>query len=221
MPPETMKLFVTNKNKSVRLFKNPILEYFSHIHPAIPGIVYLPVIAYFAYLGLKTGPLYLEISLWFVGVLFWTLLEYTMHRFAFHYKPKTEMGERIIFLVHGIHHDYPRDKTRLVMPLLVSLPLAFFFYYLFTFLFAPYHYGLYSGLVTGYLAYDWLHFAFHHFTMNGKVSSFLKTYHLKHHYNDPDSGYGVSNPLWDYVFRTIPKEVSQKQIKEWADLTTA
>jgi len=216
-----MKLFITNKNESPRMFKNPVLEYFSHIHPAVPLVVYLPVILYFAYFGLVTTPVYLAVALWFGGLLFWTLLEYTMHRFAFHFKPTTKRGKRILFMAHGCHHDYPRDKTRLVMPLLQSVPLAFFFYFLFRYLFAPYHDSLYSGLVAGYLSYDCLHYAFHHFAMKSKIAAFLKVYHLKHHYSTPDSGYGVSNPLWDYVFRTTPKEVTQKEIQEWADLTAA
>jgi len=216
-----MKLFVTNKNESPRYFKNPILEYFSHIHPAIPLVIYLPVILFSSYQGFLTTPAYTAIALFLSGMLFWTILEYTMHRFAFHYKPKTAFGKRLQFMVHGSHHDYPRDKTRLVMPLLVSVPLAVFFYTVFYFLFAPYNDSLYAGLVTGYLSYDCLHYAFHHFTMKGKISSFLKIYHLKHHYNDPESGYGVSNPLWDYVFQTVPKAVAQEQMDEWADLTAA
>mgnify|MGYP003352602104 CR=1 FL=1 len=37
---------MSGKDETVRLFANPVLEYFSHIHPATPIIVYLPMVAY-------------------------------------------------------------------------------------------------------------------------------------------------------------------------------
>lgn len=208
---------VSNKNESIRLFKNPILEFFSHIHPATPHVVFIPVVLYFLYQAHFEQPVYINAPLWIIGVLMWTLLEYTMHRFVFHWNPTSETGKKVVFLLHGVHHDYPRDATRLVMPLLVSVPLAFLFYFLFQLVFAPYNTALFAGLVSGYLAYDFLHFAFHHFTMRGRLASYLKLCHLKHHYNDPDSGYGVSSPLWDFVFRTMPEDVKNKE--EWQELT--
>lgn len=214
-----MKSFVTNKNVSARLFKNPVLEYFSHIHPAMPVVVSVPVILYFLYQGLVTTP-YAALPLWLAAILAWTLLEYTRHRWAFHFIPKGPRGKKIVFLLHGVHHDYPHHKTRLVMPLLISVPLALFFYYLFWAALAPYHNALFAGLVAGYVAYDCLHYAYHHFAMKGKVPAFLKIYHLKHHYSDPNNGFGVSNPIWDYVFGTVPKEVSQKSKKQWLDMPT-
>jgi dihydroceramide fatty acyl 2-hydroxylase len=139
------------------------------------------------------------------GVLFWTLLEYCMHRFVFHYEPKTELGKRIHFLSHGVHHDYPRDRTRLVMPLLVSLPLGLFFYIVFMLIFGVnYFLPAYAGLLLGYVCYDTIHFATHHWKMTSPLGKWLKEYHLKHHYIDPDTAYGVSNPLWDYIFFTVP-----------------
>lgn len=207
------RLFVSNRDESVRLFKNNFLEYFSHIHPATPIVVYLPVISVVSYFGLQKTNTVSFVLMFLTGVLFWTLLEYVMHRFVFHYEPKTELGQRIHFLSHGVHHDYPRDRTRLVMPLLVSLPLALFFYALFLFIFGiNYFLPAYAGLLLGYVTYDTIHFATHHWKMTSPLGRWLKEYHLKHHYVDPDTAYGVSNPLWDYVFFTVP-------VKEKTEIT--
>lgn len=207
------RLFVSNRDGSVRLFQNGFLEYFSHIHPATPVVVYLPIIAVVCYYGLQKVSTLPFIFLFLIGVLLWTLLEYTMHRFVFHYEPKTELGQRIHFLSHGVHHDYPRDRTRLVMPLLVSLPLALFFYGVFLLSFGVnYFLPAYAGLLLGYVTYDTIHFATHHWKMTSPLGRWLKEYHLKHHYVDPDTAYGVSNPLWDYVFFTVP-------VKEKAEVT--
>ncbi len=199
-----MGKFVSNRNETIRLFKNPFLEYFSHIHPITPIVVYVPVILIMAYLSFNVSGTMATVLSFLFGVLFWTLTEYVIHRWAFHYEPKSEAGKRIHFLVHGIHHDYPRDATRLVMPLLVSVPLALLFYFAFRFAFGEYHFGVFSGFVLGYVSYDSIHYATHHLKMKGKIGTFLKTYHLRHHYNDEHTAYGVSNPLWDYIFKTVP-----------------
>lgn len=205
-----MAKYVSNKNETIRLFKNPVLEYFSHIHPATPLVVFIPIMLVTSYFGyLQTTIISGTIS-FFMGIFLWTLMEYVIHRWAFHYHPKSETGKRIHFLVHGIHHDYPRDATRLVMPLLVSLPLATLFFFLFKALFGLYFLNIFSGFLLGYMAYDSIHYATHHFTMNGKIGKFLREYHLRHHYQDDHTAYGVSNPLWDYVFSTVPKKIKEK-----------
>jgi 4-hydroxysphinganine ceramide fatty acyl 2-hydroxylase len=196
--------YVSNKNETIPLFKNSVLEYFSHIHPITPVIVFVPVIIACAYFGFLSVPVLNGILAFAGGVLLWTLTEYVIHRWVFHYHPKTETGKKVHFLVHGIHHDYPRDATRLVMPLLVSVPLALFFFYLFMLLFGGYYLVVFSGFVLGYVSYDSIHYATHHINLKGKVGGFLRSYHLRHHYEDEHTAYGVSNPLWDYIFRSIP-----------------
>ena len=202
--------YVSNKNETIPLFKNPFLEYFSHIHPITPVIVYVPVILATAYFGLQIITIPAFIFAFLGGILLWTITEYTIHRWAFHYHPKSVTGKKIHFLVHGIHHDYPRDATRLVMPLLVSVPLASLFYFLFALIFGSYNLAVFSGFVLGYVSYDSIHYATHHLPMKGKIGNFLRVYHLRHHYEDENTAYGVSNPLWDYIFRTVPKYLKQE-----------
>jgi sterol desaturase/sphingolipid hydroxylase (fatty acid hydroxylase superfamily) len=202
--------YVSNKNETIRLFKNPFLEYFSHIHPITPVVVYVPVIIITAYLGFNQVNTYYGIPAFLSGILLWSITEYSIHRWAFHLKPKTETGKKIHFLVHGIHHDYPRDRTRLVMPLLVSVPLAFLFFFLFLWIFGTYNLVIFSGFVFGYVSYDSIHYATHHLPMKSKIGNFLRVYHLRHHYEDAHTAYGVSNPLWDYIFRTVPKYLMEE-----------
>jgi sterol desaturase/sphingolipid hydroxylase (fatty acid hydroxylase superfamily) len=199
--------YVSNKNESVRMFKSDFMEFFSHVHPATPLVIYLPVIGYMFYLafwerGLSTA----SVSVLFVfGVLIWTLVEYTLHRYLFHYKPKTDWGKRFHFILHGVHHDYPNDATRLVMPPGISIPLAVIFYVLFAMVFGRFAPPAFAGMVVGYLCYDMIHYATHHFSMKSGIWLWLKQYHMRHHYKDDHTGYGVSSPLWDYVFGTREK----------------
>lgn len=204
-----MARYVSNKDETIRLFKNPVLEYFSHIHPATPVVTFTPAVAYCLWLSANAVGL-ATVLLFAAGVFLWTFTEYAIHRWAFHVHPRSELGKKIHFLVHGIHHDYPRDSTRLVMPLLVSIPLATLFYFFFSAIFGVYAQGIFAGFIAGYVAYDSIHYATHHWPMTGKIGRFLKQYHMRHHFMDDDSAYGVSNPLWDYVFKTVPVEQKKK-----------
>ncbi|MCH7680044.1 sterol desaturase family protein [candidate division KSB1 bacterium] len=207
------KNYVSNKQTTPRLFSNELIEKLSHVHPTVPIVLYLPFILYFLFSTFKAGIIQTSLIpfLFLSGVLFWSLMEYIIHRFVFHYEPKSALGQQIHYLSHGIHHDYPKDPMRLVMPPAVSIPLALFFYGLFWIILggasmAP----IFSGFVFGYLAYDMIHYATHHFTMKEtKMGLWLKHYHSKHHYQDENYSYGVSSPLWDYVFRTRPPQTEK------------
>jgi dihydroceramide fatty acyl 2-hydroxylase len=181
-----------------------VLEYFSHIHPITPIVTFTPVALLTIFFGLQKLAALWVVGLVLAGMLIWTLTEYVLHRWVFHYQPKSAWGQRIHFLVHGIHHDYPRDSTRLVMPLLVSIPLAVAFYMGFLAVFATFANPLFAGFILGYMAYDSIHYATHHLPMKSRMGRFLKTYHMRHHYEDDHTAYGVSNPMWDYVVGTVP-----------------
>jgi sterol desaturase/sphingolipid hydroxylase (fatty acid hydroxylase superfamily) len=144
-----------------------------------------------------------------IGVLVWTLTEYLVHRFVFHFQPSSPEMERIFFLFHGVHHAQPQDKTRLVMPLPVSIPMAVLFYGLYTLIFAvllrapQWVNPVMGGFLIGYLVYDLTHYATHHFPMRSRLAKLLKRHHMMHHYKDENTRFGVSSPLWDLVFRTM------------------
>jgi 4-hydroxysphinganine ceramide fatty acyl 2-hydroxylase len=200
------KNFVSNKDETIALFQNPFLEKFTRVHYSVPLIVYLPVISWLLYRSsrsedLSTGTI---VGLCLAGILTWTLTEYLLHRFVFHYMPKSDWGKRLHFLMHGIHHDYPNDSWRLVMPPSVSIPLAILFYGLFRVAFGPVLvFPFFPGFLLGYLAYDMIHYATHHAPFKGGIGIALKHHHMKHHYQTETLGYGVSSPLWDYVFGTM------------------
>jgi sterol desaturase/sphingolipid hydroxylase (fatty acid hydroxylase superfamily) len=198
------RLYVSTKNETVRMFESDFLEFFSHVHPITPLVLYLPAVAYMIYSSVAHRNMsMLAVVGWFaVGVLCWTLLEYVIHRWCFHYEPKTRWGRQLHFIVHGVHHDYPNDASRLVMPPTVSVPLALLFYGLFVVVFGRFSGGVWAGLICGYLCYDMIHYATHHFGMKRGIGAWLKQYHLRHHYKDDHTGYGVSSPLWDYIFGT-------------------
>jgi sterol desaturase/sphingolipid hydroxylase (fatty acid hydroxylase superfamily) len=196
----------------IRLFQSDFLEFFTHISPVTVIVIWLPIAILLLVYAVLTAPgaaFQAFIALGFlIGLFLWTLAEYTLHRFLFHHKPTSPRQERIFFLFHGIHHAQPQVKTRLVMPLPVSIPLAvvfygFFYLILAVILHAPQWVApLMSGFLIGYLAYDLTHYATHHFAMRSGYAKYIKRYHMQHHYKDPATRFGVSSPVWDWVFHT-------------------
>ncbi|MFA6058372.1 MAG: sterol desaturase family protein [Taibaiella sp.] len=199
------KNYVSNSTESVRMFKNNFLESFSKVHWTIPMIAYLPVVLFFAYKGvveLNVTAL-LFIGMFIIGLISWTLFEYVLHRWIFHYVPKAKWALRLHFIFHGVHHDYPNDVKRLVMPLSVSIPLALGVYFaLRAFMPAVYLYPFFSAFVLGYVFYDTVHYALHHFNFKGEVWKKIKKHHMLHHYSDSTKGFGVSSELWDKVLNS-------------------
>ena len=199
------KNFVSNKDETVRMFESDFLEAFSRVHFTVPIIIYVPVIAYLLYLSIAVY--YLEaltiVGLFLAGIAFWSLTEYLLHRFIFHFPAKSEFGKKIHFIFHGVHHDYPSDSKRLVMPPSVSIPLAVIFYFVFLLVFGQeLMLPFFAGFILGYLFYDITHYAIHHFNMHNKLWLAIKNHHMLHHFQDEYKGYGVSTPFWDVVFRT-------------------
>jgi 4-hydroxysphinganine ceramide fatty acyl 2-hydroxylase len=199
------KNYVSNSSESVRMFRSDLLEALSKVHFFIPLIVFVPVIIYLVYKALFVASLG---ALTFIGLLLgglfvWTFVEYIMHRFVFHFVPKQKWALRLHFIFHGVHHDYPNDLKRLVLPPSASIPLALGFYFLFNALLpANYVFGFFPGFIGGYLVYDMTHYAIHHFNFKSGLWKKIKQHHMLHHYSDPSKGYGVSSDFWDYIFRS-------------------
>lgn len=208
------KNFVSNKDETVRMFSNNIMESLSKVHPAVPLIIFVPIILYMLYLSIfnfEIDALFI-IGLLVFGFFVWTITEYLLHRFVFHLELKSKLGSRIHFIFHGVHHDYPSDSRRLVMPPSISIPLAAMFYFLFRFLIGDVSViPFFAGFLTGYLFYDMTHYAIHHFNMHSKFWLVLKNHHIKHHFQNSNKGYGVSSSLWDIIFgSTFPQKDEQE-----------
>lgn len=187
------------------MFESDFLDFFTRVHPAVPVVLFGPVIALLGYLGIeRSGGV--EAAGWFAGgYLFWTLTEYWLHRIVFHFEPEKGIGRRIHWMIHGVHHDHPNDPMRLVMPPSASIPLAAVFVGAFWLLLGPAAAPAFAaGFLAGYLAYDMLHYHVHHHRPRTRVGKRLRELHMRHHFQDHDAGYGVSAPYWDHVFGTAP-----------------
>ncbi len=195
-------------HESIRLFENDTLERLSHVHPITPLVVWAPVVAWLFWRSaqLHELPALPLLAMVLLGLFIWTLVEYVLHRFLFHYPARSKAGKWLVFLFHGNHHQDPMDKTRLVFPPAGAIPIMALLYLLFSAVVpAPWIEPYMAGFIIGYLIYDYIHYATHHFHMRNPVAKYIKHYHLRHHFSGKTGRYGVSSPLWDLVFGTYPR----------------
>ncbi len=191
------------------MFASPLLDRFTRVHWAVVPAIFVPGIALFTYLafaGTRTASVF---GYLLVGYIVWTLTEYWLHRIVFHFEPEHGIGAKLHWMIHGVHHDHPNDPMRLVMPPSASLPLAALFALLFQWLF-PFAAAcaISAGFFAGYLFYDMTHYYVHHAKPRGPLGRRLRELHMRHHFQDDTTGYGVSAPWWDHVFGTAPKSRS-------------
>ncbi len=206
--------------KPIRLFKSDLLERFSHVRPTTVLVLWAPVALYFLAQSLWRASGYVTaaqaVGRVLVGWFIWTLVEYLLHRFLFHYHPKTERFKRVFFLAHGVHHAQPLCRTRLVMPPVISIPLGLAFFGIFHLVFGviiarPRWFSpVFAGFIIGYIVYDVMHYTLHHARGRNAYLLMCRRQHMQHHGACPGMRFGVSSPVWDYVFGTMPKAPEKK-----------
>jgi dihydroceramide fatty acyl 2-hydroxylase len=194
---------------SPRLFENDLLDKLSRVHHLTPVIAYTPIIlALIVYSSTVNSVGAIVVAL-LIGYLAWTLTEYFGHRFLFHtvFALPFGLGPRFQFLIHGVHHIYPSDPLRLVMPPLLSTPIMLIALTIIRLLFgATFCWPVLAGFISGYVIYDCVHYWTHHGQPKSKLGHLVRRLHMLHHFRDPAKGFGVHAFWWDYVFGTAYKK---------------
>ena len=202
---------ISNKGTTA-LFNNRFFESLTRTHFMVPIALYtisaIVIVNYTFYINMAAPwQMFYLIPL---GIFSFSLVEYALHRFAFHFEAKTEKQQQVKYKIHGVHHEYPRDKDRLAMPPVISICIALVFYGIFKLLLGDLVLYFFPGFLLGYCIYLFIHYSVHRFAPPRNFLKILWTHHALHHYKDENSYFGVSLPLWDYVFGTLPESKQQK-----------
>jgi sterol desaturase/sphingolipid hydroxylase (fatty acid hydroxylase superfamily) len=202
--------------RTIRVFENPVLELLSRAHPVTPGIWFGPFIIWAAVSSPREIGAARALGLFAAGALVFSLFEYGLHRLVFHglirLAERNDAARFAAFMAHGYHHEFPNDGSRLVMPPMISWPLALLFFGAYWALLGPAQWlPMLAGTMAGYIAYDWVHYYTHHAHPRTRLGKWVRTYHLRHHFQDHDAFYGISSPLWDLIFRTYRSALPVKR----------
>ncbi len=194
------------RHSSARMFESEFLETCSKIHPVTPLVVYAPLVVCSLAYGLVqriTTPIPAAASV-AGGFLIWCFMEYSLHRFFFHWEGNGPWTRRLHDIIHGYHHQYPDDPLRLVMPLGASIPLAIIVGGLLWMLGRPaIALPLFTGVVSGYLVYDYTHWAVHARPPSTEWGKRMRAHHMAHHFAAPDKNFGISHRWLDALVGTL------------------
>ena len=194
------------QNKGTKqLFQNPILEKLSRTHISVPLIIfflYSSALLYWSvtHTDLSAG---MTVAMFFLGMISFTWVEYNVHRYFFHMKAHTEQRAKIQYTAHGVHHEFPKDKTRLAMPPVLSITISTILLLVFRLILGDLVFSFLPGFLVGYAGYLSVHYMVHAFQPPKNFLKALWINHGTHHYKNGEVVFGVSSPLWDYIYGTM------------------
>ncbi len=201
-----MKTEIKPQNKGTKqLFNSPVLETLSRTHISVPLLIFFSYAAGLLYWNISYTNLsaVTTIVLFFVGFIAFTWVEYNVHRYVFHMKTYTELRNKIQYMIHGVHHEFPKDKDRLAMPPLLSITLGTILLLLFRVIMGDFVFAFLPGFMVGYASYLSVHYLVHAYPPPKNFFKALWVNHSVHHYKDGEVVFGVSSPLWDYIYGTL------------------
>ena len=203
-----MKTIKPQNKGTKRLFKNPALEKLTHTHIAVPLVIFFSYSAALLYWSIIRTSLSVGVTvcMFFMGLVAFTWVEYMVHRHVFHMLAKSESHTKLQYTIHGIHHEFPRDKGRLAMPPILSLTISTLLLLLLRLIIGDLAFSFLPGFLTGYAAYLSIHYMVHRFQPPKNFLKALWVNHSIHHYKNEDKVFGVSSPLWDYIYGTMVKK---------------
>lgn len=175
-----------------------------------PFIFYTAVLSAMQYAVVRSGasPIASAAGLFVGGLLTWGLYEYATHRWVLHREPKAAGFNLPGNLTHLRHHADPDSLQRLNVQLNESIPVCVVYFLVAWALAGSWQAAthLYTGLIAGYFFYEYLDFQAHHGTSRGRLTRYFRKYHLQHHHYDATVRFGVTSPLFDYLFGTFHLE---------------
>ena len=200
-----MSEFIPKNKGSKQLFKNPILERLTRTHISIPLVLFFGYSAGLLYWSVTHTALsaVVTIALFFAGLITFTWVEYNVHRYIFHLRPYTQLRAKLQYTMHGVHHEFPKDKDRLAMPPLLSVIISTILLLLLRLIMDDYVFAFLPGFLVGYASYLGVHYMVHAYQPPKNFLKALWINHGIHHYKNGDSVFGVSSPLWDYIYGTM------------------
>jgi sterol desaturase/sphingolipid hydroxylase (fatty acid hydroxylase superfamily) len=151
-----------------------------------------------------------------IGLIAFTWVEYNVHRYIFHLAPTTQRRANFQYTMHGVHHEFPKDKTRLAMPPLLSITLSTILLLIFRMILGDLVFSFLPGFLVGYAMYLSVHYMVHAYAPPQNFLKVLWVNHAMHHYKDGELVFGVSSPLWDYIYGTMGKNSKEDRAQATA-----
>lgn len=148
------------------------------------------------------------------GVFVYSLVEYLMHRFLYHWEPENKFIRFITADVgrhHMRHHREPSDYKAAINA--VQTPVIILCSFMATWVFVmpePIEGFWLASVLAGsmnYIAQELIHFGTHHMPMDNRLLAIVKRHHMLHHYREENSNFGLFWTFWDRLLGTAYHQV--------------
>ncbi len=151
-----------------------------------------------------------------IGAIYWTFLEYGIHRWIYHTHFKTRILSYFLGSFHLYHHKEVGDRRvynsgflmiYLVTPIVTS-PI----------LLVTRDLGIIGALVLGlssaYFFYECVHFLIHYKKFNSGYLAYIQSYHFHHHDKAPNKNFGNTSHIWDFLLGTYDERYKTYKMPE-------
>lgn len=191
--------------------KNPFFVMLK-LAPILLGLLYL------IWLKVPFEPIH---ALYFcTGLVFWSFVEYAIHRWIYHIDYKIEPIRWFLDGFHRHHHNNLQDYRVLNAGFLLIYPIFILVFGL-TLILTSWAFSLYFtlGVLLYYFFYENIHYFIHYKAYESGYMKWIQQYHLYHHYRNWDVNYGNTLAVWDRILGTYDArfkelELSQQEIED-------
>jgi sterol desaturase/sphingolipid hydroxylase (fatty acid hydroxylase superfamily) len=136
----------------------------------------------------------------FLGSMTWSLLEYAIHRWLGH---DVRTRGNVFESEHTRHHatgDYFAGTLKKLAAAVAALGVVLVPGW---WLVGPVQGAAFAtGLAGCYGYYEWMHRHAHTHAPRTAYGRWVRRHHFSHHFSDPRVNFGVTSPIWDFVFGT-------------------
>jgi sterol desaturase/sphingolipid hydroxylase (fatty acid hydroxylase superfamily) len=189
-----------------------MLERWVRTHWIVPCLIFIPAAAAMLVYALAyrdlDGPGVIALTL--LGAFAWTLDEYLIHRFLFHYPAARPAVKRLVYIAHLGHHADPKDRAFVTATPLISVPVSAVSAATLWAIAGAWAAPVLAGFWLAYLYYEYVHYSVHNRRRYLGWTNEQRKRHFRHHFKHPHLEFGVTIPLWDYVFGTAPDRPAGK-----------
>lgn len=182
-----------------------LVKYFASRNPVHLLVMITPTLYYFVKTARgSTHNLGTWVLMLALGVVWWTFLEYAIHRWAYHSKYPTKWMHSFFGSFHLYHHIDMSDRrvynagflmVYLIAPVVTAPMWIITQSFSLTAIF-----GL--GILSAYYFYEWVHFLLHYKVFTSGYFAWIQRYHFFHHEKRPDKNFGNTNAFWDKMLGT-------------------
>ncbi len=197
-----------------------VIKFLASRNPGVVVLGSLPLLIFFTFQLEKQ--ILVNLFLGLVGVIYWSFLEYAIHRWPYHMKYNSTKIRNFMDTFHMYHHRNLPDRRVLNAGPMMVYPMAFTILTPIYILMITFDFGFHDlsafalGTLTAYVAYEFVHFFIHYREYKSGYMSYIQKYHFYHHEKKWNKNFGNTSHFWDVLLGTYDQKYKSYSLSEKA-----